>query len=270
MNRSQATRFVLERAQAGFGIAEISLELSRELSAPLDMVQRFVEQVFDESAREQESLAREEKSAPHPDPRTPKYSGLPPGLQSVLGEYEAAGAPRPVEAEPAAKRNTVSEAELPRQAAFEAPSRGTGKYAGKELPPEMRRQLAEEIFQQLKKKRRVNDVTEYVCVKTGWHWNKSQRFVARVRTEHHDELHGPQHWKLLPSAGVALTGLFLAIMGAKWLFDYAKLAVFSKTNPEALLALPPANTFLALMFVVFGVGMMSGGLYGIGRGLIDE
>jgi hypothetical protein len=281
MDKEQATRFVLDRVQAGFGVSEISVELSRELRAPLDVTRRFVEQVIRETGElgNGESGNGNRETGEHGDTETlehrsteaPKYSGLPPGLRDVLAEYEAAGAPRPKDAESAPKPRTASEAELPRQAAFDAPSRGAGKPEGAELSPEARRQLTKEILQQFKKRRRINDVIEYVCVETGWHWNKSQRFVARVRTEHHDELHAEdKRWKVLTGAGIALGGLIIALFGGKWLFDYTKLVAFAKTNPDALLGVSATSAFFAFTLTIFGVGMIIGGIYAAGRGLTER
>jgi hypothetical protein len=295
MDKDQATRFVLDRAQAGFGISEISVDLSRELGAPLEMTQRFVEQVVRGGAGSVEGggamsveggrtshAAPEHGSTGTPEHRNtgtpehrntapPKYSGLPLGLQRIVAEYEAAGAPRPRDAEPAPKPRIPSGADLPRQAPFAPPSRARNRPEGAELSAAARQNLTEEILQQFKKRRRVNDVIEYVCVETGWHWNKSQRFVARVRTEHHDELHAEEkRWKVLTGAGIMLGGLIIALFGGKWLFDYAKLAAFAKTNPGDLLGVSATSAFFAFTLTIFGVGMILGGIYAIGRGLTER
>lgn len=272
MDQDQATRFVLDRARAGFGVAEISAELSRELNAPPEITRRFVARVIAEQPEPAEAPVPPAEAEPAPEsPPERRYSNLPPGLWNILAEYEAAGSPRPREAQFPAGWRKPEKAGTPRQAAFVPPSPGAVKPEGAELSPEARRLLVAEILRQLKKRRRINDVIEDVCVETGWHWNKAQRFVARVQTEHYDELHAEEkRWKVLTGAGVALGGLILTLFGGKRLFDYAELAVFAKTNPGALLGVSAASTFFALVLVIFGGGMLIGGIYYIGRGLTER
>jgi hypothetical protein len=282
MDKQQATDHILSRLQAGYQAEEIADELGRLLKAPTDKVKPFVDQVeaghpevvapaqtdhaVDQSTVTESTEIPTDQEQPEASPQDmgTGFSDLPPGLQAIIQEAESA-APRPVKPAAVAKPKENPEIALPRQAEFVAPSE---KKEASEIDLEA---LSEFTFKQLKKQRRHNDIVEDICQKTGWHWNKSQRFVARVQTKHHDELQsGKNRLTLFVGIGIVLVGLIMALIGASALSDYAKLAVFAKTNPEVLLDVSPSATFFALSATVTGIGMVLGGGFGIARALTNR
>jgi hypothetical protein len=191
-------------------------------------------------------------------------------LQALLSEENI---PKPASQEPAINPEPAAafEEPLPQQAEFVPPGTESNNIDDELSPKIDLEALSEEVFKRLKKQKRFNDVVEFVCQSTGWHWNKSQRFVARVKTKHHDELmSGQNRVTMIIGIGIIVVGLFMTLNGASVISDYAKLAVFAKTNPEALFAMSPQAIIFALMATVTGIGMIIGGGYGIGRALTNR
>jgi len=288
MDKQQATDFIITRLRAGYQTEEIAEELSRLVKAPSEKVRPFVNQVaanhpearppnqadligdFSKEPVAAEISYADEQPIPQSGNSAPVgFSDLPPGLQALVREAESAGmgAPRMGTAKPATISNPEKSPEipLPRQAEFVAPSK---KEEENNIDLEA---LEEFALSQLKKQRRHNDIVEAVCHKTGWHWNKSQRFVARVQTKHHDELQsGRNRITIIVGIGIIIGGLVVALNGIGALSDYAKIAVFAKTNPEVLLSISPSAVFFALSATVTGLGMIVGGGYGVARSLTNR
>ncbi len=289
MDKQQATNHILTRLRAGYSPEEIADELSRILKAPAEVTSRFVNQV---------AASHPEAVPPPPTPQVdaPAYAqempewleplpirmeaeiqpasaaatgsqyanlDLPPGLLALINER---GTPREFE-EPA----PTSGEPLPRQAKFVAPVVKSDDLDDDLSPKIDLDSLSAEVIRQLKSQKRFNDVVEYVCGYTGWHWNKSQRFVARVKTKHHEELiSGQNRTTIIIGIGIILVGLVMMLNGASVISDYAKLAVFARTNPEALFSISPQALIFALMATVTGIGMIIGGGYGVGRALTSN
>jgi hypothetical protein len=282
MDKHQATDYTITRLQAGYQAEEITEELSRLLKAPIERVRPFVNQVAtshpdivkapqpDPVSDLGEALSppitshEAEQPAPANDNMVASgFSDLPPGLQAIVKEAQTTRDDFAKSA-PVSKPKDNQELPLPRQAKFAASPEKEESDVDLEA-------LSEFAFQQLKKQRRHNDIVEDVCRKTGWHWNKSQRFVARVQTKHHDELQSSKNRvTMIVGVGIVLAGLIVALNGIGALSDYAKLAVFAKTNPEVLLDIAPSAIFLALSATVTGIGMVLGGGYGIARALTSR
>ena len=289
MNKTQATKFILTRLRSGYKPADIADELSRILKAPMDVTKPFVNQVAasnpeavppplatrDEMTEGMEPISAEAKpelgtTSPAAKPSINSNSDLPPGLQALINEQTpTAGA-----SEPATSFETapIPVEPLPRQAKFVPPTRKSEDLEDEASSPKIDLEpLRMEVLKRLKKQKRFNDIVEFVCTNTGWHWNKSQRFVARVKTKHHDELmSGQNRTTMIIGIGFILVGLVMTLNGASVISDYAKLAVFARTNPEALFAISPQEIIFALMATVTGLGMIIGGGYGIGRALTDQ
>ena len=288
MDKTQTTHHILTRLRAGYNSAEIAEELSRILKAPPDVTGRFVDQVaashpdavpppptpHDDAPEWMDPLPIQ--ADPDLEPASPASSvspsannDLPPGLQALLNEgitlQESVGTAANYEPAPS------PEIPLPRQAEFVAPvdkSKNLDDDLSKKINLES---LSEEVLKRLKKQKRFNDIVEFVCHNTGWHWNKSQRFVARIKTKHHDELMSGQNRVIIfIGIGIILVGLVMTLNGASVISDYAKLAVFARTNPEALFTISPQAIFFALIATVTGTGMIVGGGYGVGRALTNR
>lgn len=294
MDKKQATQHVLTRLQAGNHPGEIAEELSRILKAPAKVTGRFVNQVAASHPEEIPAPPMPSQKVDTPvsdapdwmeplpfqttpvsEPATPttatnsQKSDLPPGLQALIDE--AATLKEPQESRPEHKPAPTSEIDLPQQVAF-VPAVAKSETIDGDFSQKIDLEsLNQEVLKQLKKQKRFNDVIEFVCHNTGWHWNKAQRFVARVKTKHHDELmSGKNRVTIVIGLVIIIVGLVMMLNGASVLSDYAKLAVFARTNPEALFAMSPQAIFFALMAAVTGIGMIIGGGYGVGRALTNR
>ena len=280
MDKQEATDHILSRLQAGYGIAEIVDELSHTLKAPSAAIRQFVDLVISEHPQAEspsetpindgppdwmETLSTMPQTVP---PAQNMGGDLPPGLQALLNEN-----PSNIYVSPAVLQKPTSDQEfqidpefpLPRQAAFE-PS--VGQEADLDIDTDT---LAENVFQQLKQQHRHNDIVEKVCNQTGWHWNKSQRFVARVQTKRHDELQSGKIRVIVAiGIGIIFVGLIMALNGASALSDYAKITTYARTNPEMLLNISPYAVVYALGSTITGIGMIIGGGFGIARALSNR
>jgi len=287
MDKQQATRHIVNQLRAGYGTPEIVDELSRILKAPTDVIGRFVEQVAAQHPEfsppvqpvEQEDLpdwmqspssGLEPPVTPEP-PRLSVHSDLPPGLQQLIKDSENGNSWD--------ESNTSEEVrddpyrDLPKRAEFVPPSEkpedpldhlDESTYGNLE-------ELATEVLSQLKKRRRHNDIVEFVCHQTGWHWNKSQRFVARIQTKNHEVLQASQNRvALFVGIGIIIVGLIMALNGVAAIADYAKLAAFARTNPGVLLNVSPQGIVFALAASVTGLGMIIGGGYGVSRAIVNH
>jgi hypothetical protein len=287
MDKKQATQHTLNRLLAGYNTDEITDELSRLLKAPSEVTKRFVEQVIADHPEAIPALPPIENnelpewmqpiSAVFPNESdgaqvdTPSHqttdSDLPPNLLALLSEKDAYVAPSITQPdqEPAESAGM----DLPRQANF-VPSDQITENAkdGDESQAADLEELAEYVLEQLKKQRRYNDIVETVCHRTGWHWNKSQRFVARVKTKNHEQLQSRQNRvTIIIGIAIIIVGLLMTLNGASTIADYAKIATFARTNPEALLSISPQPIIFALAATVTGLGMIVGGGFGIGRAM---
>jgi hypothetical protein len=280
MDKQQATDHIIARLRAGFQADEIAEELSRLLKVPTEKVGPYVNRVVashseliaptqtdfavDKSeVQELDEISHEvTQSSPAADSiGVTGFHDLPPGLQTIVLEAQITGGGLAKPA-PTSKPQENPEMPPPLQADFVAPP---DKRENSQIDREA---LEEFALKQLKKQRRHNDIVEAVCQKTGWHWNKSQRFVAQLQTRHHDELQsGKNRVTMIVGIGIILAGLIMALNGISALSDYAKIAVFAKTNPEVLLDVPASAIFFALSATVTGIGMVLGGGYGIARAL---
>jgi len=289
MDKTQATQYILTRLRAGYEPPYIADELSRILKAPEDVTKRFVDQIVDShpeampspppakdeipewmepiSTKAQPDLGSTSQAA---NPSISSNSDLPPGLQALINEQ----APTTSTIGPATNSEPAPRLEepLPRQAKFVAPSKETENLDDEASSSKVDLEtLRTEVLKQLKKQKRFNDIVEFVCKNTGWHWNKSQRFVARVKTKHHDELmSGQNRTTMIIGIGIILGGLVATLYGASMISNYAELAAFARTNPEAIFTMSPQAIIFAMMATVTGIGMIIGGGYGIGRALTDH
>jgi hypothetical protein len=278
MNKQEATDYILTQLQSGKTRKEIVKELSNLLNAPEKIVESFVVQVVSsnpEAANPPQKITNKAEgleSTPiraDTSPAGQSYvldnSDLPPGIQALLNEGipNINDPPKISQAQTDPTDNhSISEIELPKQANLEA-----SVHQIKPGQPDLE-VLENFVLQQLKKQRRHNDIVEAVCNRTGWHWNTSQRFVAKTQTKHHDDLQSSRNRiPLIFGIGLILIGLFMAVNGVISLSDYVKFASVTTSTPEILLNISPQRVLFTLGAIVTGLGMVIGGSYGITRAL---
>jgi len=274
MDKQTATNHIHIRLQAGVGRDEIVDELSQALKAPPKITERFVDQVISNHSQvpqsdkiQGDSLDKIEplpRQANIPKEKMPISFGngeLPPGLLALISESDPNIDVLQKEVEPVGN----IEIPLPRQVEFDAP---VVNDRSKKIDLE---RLGEFVFQQLKKQHRHNDIVEAVCNQTGWHWNKSQRMVARVQTRRTDELQSGKNRVIIAiGIGIIFAGLVMAINGASIISEYAKLVVLAENNPEVLLNIAPQGSFFGVTAIIIGIGMIIGGGFGIARSVSER
>jgi hypothetical protein len=278
MNKQEATDYILTELQSGKTRKEIVKELSKLLNAPEKIVESFVVQVVssnpDAANPPKKTTNKAEGLESTPIRADTSLAGqsyvldnsdLPPGIQALLNEgiSNINDPPKISQAQPDPTDNhSISEIELPKQANLEA-----SVHQIKPDQPDLE-VLEKFVLQQLKKQRRHNDIVETVCNQTGWHWNTSQRFVAKTQTKHHDDLQSSRNRITLTfGIGLILIGLFMAANGVSSLSDYVEFASFATSTPEVLLNISPQRVLFTLGAIVTGLGMVIGGSYGIARAL---
>lgn len=288
MDKKETTNHIISRLQAGNTLDEIVDELSRIFNADPAVIMRFANNVISDhpEAMEQSSTRMdmpdwmEPLPIPLENPTTePSHSfansDLPPGLQTIINnnvaDLDDLGT-EPVNDIPTQELSNNPDITLDQQAIINIPV--TNAIISDNHDDTSKANLvvlSEFVFQQLKKGNRHSDIVEQVCNQTGWHWNKSQRFVARIQTKNHDKLQsGKNRVIILISIGIILVGLVIAFNSVSLIFDYVKMAALAKTNPEALLSFSPQSTIYALVTMVTGIGMIIGGGVGITRALTKQ
>jgi hypothetical protein len=254
MDKKQATHFILNQLKLGHDNIQIAAVLSEKLSAPPELALKFVEQV---AATIQ---------PPPPSPFTPEPPvASAPVAPLMTDELKTDFEFEPIYSEsPEAPISNFSENFHPSddsqsQVNLNQPA---GKQE-KEFDIEI---LTANVVQQLKKHRRHSDIVEYVARTTGWHWNESQRFVARTQTENHSELSQSQNKFMIAFSAVFILGGFL-LMG--WsviaLFDYAQ----ALTSPGYSTLSFDFFPFILLAFVS-SFGIIGGGIFGLYRILTNR
>jgi hypothetical protein len=289
MDKQQATEHVLTRLRAGYHQDEITEELSRLLKAPPEAISPFVAKVtasnpdvippsqeLDETTLPGwvQSLSiqtgSDQTDQTTHSPRS-MDTDLPPGLQSLINQDdEVATSARPEQSsKPQDYPDVLTEQQpnlVPASPEKAEPTTGTDESKDVDL-----KALRESVVNQLKKQRRQNDVIESVCHQTGWHWNKAQRFVARVKTQNHGQIQTRQNTvTIVIGSGIIIIGLVMTINGASAISDYASLGLLARTNPEVLLNIDPRSIIIAIGAAITGIGMIIGGGYGIGRALTNR
>jgi len=253
MDKYQATHYILKHLRQGADKIEIAADLCERLNAPPEMVLKFVEQVA--------------ASFTPPPPPIPKETP-PEALPSSV--YPFALDDRPVEVyefEPVYAESP--ERSSPEISEYDPTPNYASQGGGQDQLPKLEEiefdaeALTQYVVQLLKKHRRHNDIVEYVANKTGWHWNESQRFVARTQTQRHGELTQSQNRFMIPlSIAFILGGLLLLGWSILALLDYY-LAYTGRGN--SALAVDFVPLVIGSLFTSFGI--IAGGIFGLYRTL---
>jgi hypothetical protein len=276
MDKNQATEFIRKRLQNGYSQETIAEELSRMLKAPQALTDKFVRQVA-ESQPQMPPPVPSPVQKEQPD-RLHSLGGArvaaqdddtPPGLAKIIEQgYQASEQPETAMAFEAAA--TPGRASPPGFAPVSPARKPQASLAEKPLKDVDLQKLSTDVLQQLKKQRRHNDVVEQVCHATGWHWNQSQRFVARLQTEHHEELGGSQNRRnVFIGAVIIFFGIVFMLYGGAVIAQYfrftqqygAEFTLYSDISRDIPIALMALGT---------GFLMILGGSFGIIKSLMNR
>jgi hypothetical protein len=122
-----------------------------------------------------------------------------------------------------------------------------------------RLELERFILQSLKKHRRQNDIVQVVCERTGWSWNKAQRFVARTQTKNHHELTKRNRLFMIPFSSIFIIGGFLLLLWSVLaLLDY-----YNGYSGQGTSTLPFDFIILVFAGLLTSFGIIAGGIYGL-------
>jgi hypothetical protein len=287
MDKEQATNFILNALQENQKQEEIVANLSQQLKAPPELVARFVNQVKTKHA---DSIPPTYKI--YPDavrPSQPEESPTPSLGDSELTpstatEYSQAtvassiAEQTPDSIEPSAHQPEIQQTPSPypesdeieqslieevEQDGFDPDDTSSGEPA--EITPTKEvdiEALTNYVVKDLGKHRRYSDVVGEICQRTGWSWNQAQRFVARIQTEHHGELHKKKNRLQIP-IGIAFVigGLFLLIYTGLELLNYLMIPMGMSEQEMLGVDFIP---YLAALFIL-GFGLLVGGGFGLYR-----
>ncbi len=276
MDKNQATEYILNRLQNGYSQETIAAELSRLLKAPPALTDKFVKQVAASQPQTPPPVPPPEQVEQPDWQRSPggawattQDEDTPPGLAKIIEQgYQVSAQAETAEAfEAAAAPGRAA----PTGSAPVSPARKPQAAQAEKAPKDVDlEKLSADVLQQLKKQRRHNDVVEQVCHATGWHWNQSQRFVARLQTEHHEVLGGSQNRRnMFIGAVIIFFGIVFILYGGAVIAEYflftqqfgAEFTMYSDITRD----LP-----LALMALGTGFLMILGGSFGIIKSLMNR
>jgi hypothetical protein len=291
MDKQQATEHILKRLQAGYYQEEIADELSRLLKAPVELTGKFVQQV---AASHPEAVPTLPLPPPEIDevderpewlksmaeqPSRVADNDLPPSLRELLeDEYQPAEtgvkvSPFLPEPEPENNAYSPEPESIPEQAEPITLTEEREEHLSENsLQRDVNREaLTALVMKQLSSHKRHSDVVAEICHHTGWEWNKAQRFVARVQTEHQDELTKKQNRMLIP-IGIAfmIGGIFLVFYtGAavlRWVVFFTGRENLIPDLPTVSMEGIPQTIALFLT----GLALISGSVIGILRAIMDR
>lgn len=301
MDKDQAIDFVIRQYTIGYSKDEIAQQLSQQLKAPLEIVEKFVGQTVDQNFP---SL---------PTPPLPQQDVSPAG---VYTDMDDAG---PESDRATAEENGFIDLDMPGVIATEPSSQDFYSYgsddtswngAGDENsysvqggsfgssaglseaslydptynlsqsapaqttpePPSPVHALENDpevqkfVIKELGKNSKQSDVIVKVCERYGIDWKDAQRLVVRIHSQNRGTIASRQNRLLIPmSVLISVAGAALLFSGIMELFDLRKvLAGGSETQ-----IFDATNYFVrrTLPAAILGVGMMAGGLFGLTKAL---
>lgn len=259
MDKQAAITYIHQNLDENVDQEEIVEALCAQLKAPAELISRFVKQVAESYSpvRPQPETAVEPVAIPpHFAPR-PVSDDIPGWIIAMEAAIARGEGPTPTK-EPIFPDAGISE--------IIAPENGPIEVTQPELDFDLET-LEHTVLEYLKKQRRHNDIVELVCQQTGWHWNKAQRFVARVQTNNHASLHQRQNW-LIVFIGViiVLAGFGAVAWGSSMIWSF--ISAFDPASSSNSVSLEWA--VYGGSIAVTGLGMMIGGGFGISRALANR
>lgn len=252
MDKEQATHFIRNRLDQGMELDAISIELSKLVNAPQELITRFVWQVASSFPTEQSlehpfpSPQQELEPATHAMQKEPAQPHMddPESIlaQPVVKEDEIASRLHP----PSDPRTTVERPSSPQTAQAVLPNQD---------------ELVNLVVQNTKKHHKYSNIVETVCTETGWSWNDAQRFVARIQTDNQEQIAKSQRSFMIPfSVGFIIGGFLLLLWSILASFDYYS-ALTNHTQSTLSVELLP----FTIAGYVTSLSLITGGLYGLYR-----
>ena len=259
MDKSQATDYVKNRIRNGYDIDVIAADLSKELGVPLNLITKFVKNVFVSNSPNQ-------SPGDKPSPMEEKKETEP--RKSIKETYESdENVSRKIS--PDLIRQQSDEGINSRFPEPSETTHGKGNYSIQETKVSDAYNLEEIrlfVIKSIINHHRHNDIVAAVCTRTGMNWNAAQRFVATTQTQNHEELsRSNSSSMLLFSILFIIGGILLLGWSVISMINYYNS--FTGLEPEAL---PPE--FLVWIFTGFitSLGIISGGIYGFYRSLSKQ
>jgi hypothetical protein len=260
MDEKGATNFVLNRLKLGHNRQDIVDELSQILSAPSDLIEKFVTKVTGSS----------------PQPVVPVET--PPPVEIETHENYVESDTLDVRDFQEDSLYQESEDEIQPVLQYEEVDPDIN-YQGDEVedpsdhvtdtPPKKeytQEELTVFVLNNIKSHKRHNDIVEAVCQLTGMHWNEAQRFVARTQTQHHDQLSKSNKSIMITfSTLFVIGGGLLLIWSVLGLLDYYNAFTGQDVN-----TLPSDFIVLVIGAFIASIGIMAGGIFGLYRTLTNQ
>ncbi len=267
MEKPEARDFVLQRLQLGYEKEEIVKDLCQRLGAPSELVLRFVNQVSENYLRNQNSgispfviIDQKEKIENETglEDKAMDQSGKDDSI-SVEGEASID--------EIVTLEQKSSEYEEERSAIEQAESQSRNEFEEISIVNDINIPELEQLtLQNIKKLYRHNDIVEQVCEKTGWSWNKAQRFVAKTQTKNHQELtRSSRIFMIIFCIIFIIGGLLLLLWSVLTFKEYRNgwTGQITSTLSMDLVSFIIGGFFTSL-------GIILGGIYGLYRTLSNQ
>jgi hypothetical protein len=239
MEKQQAIDFIQRELNNHRGQKEITALLCEQLSAPADVVGKFVSRI----ASQMPEAAVDQTQA----------AAAPAAPEQVMPEPVAYAPPEQAE-------ETQSDFEK----APSAPSQPVWEAGALSSAPKIdQAELEAMITKELAKNNRQSDVAVSVCEYTGMNWDDAQRLVARVAMEKRKHLTTRQNFIFIPLAVIAiLVGIALV---------YAGVSESYTTGSALMTGAPLESSSQDVQGIVWaiptGVGLLLGGGFGLYKAL---
>jgi hypothetical protein len=235
MDKQQAIDFVRQELSAGSTPQEITGELSRQLGAPPEAVEKFVASVIASSP-----------PVPSPENAAPPPAEPPAESPAVIPQAAPAATP------PFMETGTVLPA-TPRSGPIPP---GRFVAAQPDLDPKLLSATQAMILAELMKGKKRSDITLLVCEQTGLGWEHAQQLVARVASSQSGKIAGRQNRLILPMAiGALIIGLLLTAASLNELLSFGLLVASGSYGTAS-----QSPLFSAITFLLIGLGLTLGGV----------
>jgi hypothetical protein len=241
MDKAQAIRIIREEYQNGYSPTDIALNLSQQLSAPFDLVYKFVMQSLDA-----EFQPAEEPIPPPSPPAQPETTAAP------VPSYET----HPPE-EPADPQNP--QVELAQQPVII-------EAAAPDLKAlEQNPKLENFVLQSLTSNQKTSDTVLAVCERTGLGWEDGQRLVSRIEAKNRKMLQSRRNRLPLILSGLALlAGGLMVFAGINEAYTIYTVLRGAQSSEEVVI-LAASQEFMrsAIWSLMIGGTLLLGGTVGL-------
>jgi hypothetical protein len=247
MDKAQAIRIIREEYQHGYSPTDIAQNLSQQLSAPFDLVYKFVMQTLDAE------FEPAEEPIPPPSPMA-----TPEPVSAAIPGYET------VEEESGELEEEASVTEDPPAETAQAPvfiEAAAPDFKTLEQNPKVEKF----VMQMLTSNQKNSDVVMAVCERTGLGWEDGQRLVSRIAARNRKVLQSRQNRLPLILSILALSaGALMIFAGINEAYTIYTVLQAAQSSQEMVM-MAASQEFLrrAVWSLLTGGALLLGGTIGL-------